>query len=55
VPAETTIRWTLARVYPTALAAVIGAWLADWERRGQQHRRRAVAVDGKALRGARGL
>jgi predicted transposase YbfD/YdcC len=57
VPAEATIRRTLARVDPTALAAVIGAWLADRDRPGrpgQQHRRRAVAVDGKTLRGAKG-
>jgi predicted transposase YbfD/YdcC len=56
VPTEATIRRTLARVDPTALAAVIGAWLADRDRPGrpgQQHRRRAVAVDGKTLRGAR--
>jgi hypothetical protein len=51
VPAEATIRRALARVDPTALAAVVGAWLAD--RPGQQ-RRRAVAVDGKTLRGANG-
>jgi DDE_Tnp_1-associated/Transposase DDE domain len=51
VPAETTIRRTLARVDPDLLAAVIGAWLADRDRPGQ--RRRAVAVDGKTLRGAR--
>jgi predicted transposase YbfD/YdcC len=51
VPAEATIRRALARVDPTALAAVVGAWLAD--RPGQQQRRRAVAVDGKTLRGAR--
>jgi hypothetical protein len=36
VPAETTIRRTLARVDPTALATVIGAWLIDRERPGQQ-------------------
>jgi predicted transposase YbfD/YdcC len=57
VPAEATIRRALARVDPTALAAVIGAWLADRDRPGrpgQQHRRRAVAVDGKTLRGAKG-
>jgi predicted transposase YbfD/YdcC len=57
VPTETTIRRTLARVDPTALAAVIGAWLADRDRPGrpgQQPRRRAVAVDGKTLRGAKG-
>ena len=29
VPTETTIRRTLARVDPTALAAVIGAWLTE--------------------------
>jgi DDE_Tnp_1-associated len=51
VPAETTIRRTLARVDPDLLAAVTGAWLADRDRPGQ--RRRAVAVDGTALRGAR--
>ena len=51
VPAETTIRRTLARVDPDLLAAAIGAWLADRDRPGQ--RRRAVAVDGKTLRGAR--
>jgi hypothetical protein len=38
-------------VDPTALAAVVGAWLAD--RPGQQQRRRAVAVDGKTLRGTK--
>jgi DDE_Tnp_1-associated len=57
VPTEATIRRTLGRVDPTALAAVIGAWLADRDRPGrpgQQHRRRAVAVDGKTLRGAKG-
>src|SRR6266487_92740 len=53
VPAEATIRRTLARVDPTALAAAIGAWLADRDPPSQQHRRRAVAVDGKTLRGAR--
>jgi predicted transposase YbfD/YdcC len=51
VPAEATIRRTLGRVDPTALAAVIGAWLTDRDHPGQ--RRRAVAVDGKTLRGAR--
>jgi hypothetical protein len=54
VPAEATIRRALARVDPTALAAVIGAWLADRDRPAKQHRRRAVAVDGKTLRGAKG-
>jgi predicted transposase YbfD/YdcC len=51
VPTETTIRRTLGRVDPEALAAAIGAWLADRGQPGQ--RRRAVAVDGKTLRGAR--
>jgi predicted transposase YbfD/YdcC len=49
VPTETTIRRTLARLDAEALAAAIGAWLADRDRPG---RRRAVAVDGKTLRGA---
>src|SRR5829696_5878909 len=52
VPAEATIRRTLARVDPTALAAVLGTWLVDRDGRAPQ-RRRAVAVDGKTLRGAR--
>jgi DDE_Tnp_1-associated len=51
VPTETTIRRTLARLDAEALAAAIGGWLADRERPSQ--RRRAVAVDGKTLRGAR--
>jgi predicted transposase YbfD/YdcC len=58
VPAEATIRRTLARVDATALAAVLGAWLTDRDRpaqqQQQQQRRRAVAVDGKTLRGAKG-
>jgi hypothetical protein len=44
VPAETTIRRTLARLDPDAVASAIGAWLADRDR--QQQQRRAVAVDG---------
>jgi hypothetical protein len=52
VPSETTIRRTLARLDAEALAAAIGAWLADRER--LDRRRRAVAVDGKTLRGASG-
>jgi len=51
VPAEATIRRILARVDSDLLAAVTGAWLADRDRPGQ--RRRAIAVDGKTLRGAR--
>jgi hypothetical protein len=50
VQAEATIRRTLARVDPDLLAASIGAWLADRDRPGRL--RRAVAVDGKTLRGA---
>jgi hypothetical protein len=52
VPTETTIRRTLGRLDAQRLAAVIGAWLDDRDRR-QRRRRRAVAVDGKTLRGAR--
>src|SRR4029453_9442210 len=43
VPAEATIRRPLARVDPTALAAVIGAWLRDRDRPGQQRRRQDAA------------
>jgi predicted transposase YbfD/YdcC len=54
VPAEATIRRTLARLDADALAGAVGAWLADRERPGPAvGRRRAVAVDGKTLRGAR--
>jgi predicted transposase YbfD/YdcC len=54
VPAEATIRRTLARLDPEALAGAIGAWLTDRNRVAQPPRRpRAVAVDGKRLRGAR--
>jgi predicted transposase YbfD/YdcC len=56
VPAEATIRRTLARLDADALAGAIGAWLADREQdrpRPAASRRRAVAVDGKTLRGAR--
>jgi DDE_Tnp_1-associated len=51
VPCEATIRRTLAHLDPEALAGVIGAWSADRDHPDQ--RRRAVAVDGKTLRGAR--
>ena len=62
VPAEATIRRTLARLDADALADAIGAWLAgQGHDRGdgagpdqQRPRQRAVAVDGKTLRGARG-
>jgi predicted transposase YbfD/YdcC len=54
VPAEATIRRTLARLDADALAGVIGAWLADQQPQGRAaSRRRAVAVDGKTVRGAR--
>jgi DDE_Tnp_1-associated len=63
VPAEATIRRTLSRLDADVLASTVGAWLADrdrdpedpdWDRR-QSPRgwRRAVAVDGKTLRGTR--
>ena len=54
VPAEATIRRTLARLDPDAVAGAVGAWLADRDRHrgplGPARRRRAVAVDGKTLR-----
>jgi predicted transposase YbfD/YdcC len=54
VPAEATIRRTLARLDADALAGVIGAWLADQQPQGRAaSRRRAVAVDSKTVRGAR--
>jgi predicted transposase YbfD/YdcC len=62
VPAEATIRRALARLDADALAGAIGAWLVDRQGhdRGdgagrdqrQRPRQRAVAVDGKTLRGA---
>jgi predicted transposase YbfD/YdcC len=57
VPAEATIRRTLSRLDADALADAVGAWLAERDRerpRAAAGRRRAVAVDGKTLRGARG-
>jgi predicted transposase YbfD/YdcC len=56
VPAEATIRRTLARLDADALAAAVGAWLADRDRdrpRPAASRWRAIAVDGKTVRGAR--
>jgi predicted transposase YbfD/YdcC len=59
VPAEATIRRTLARLNADALASTVGAWLADQERQRERGRpaarRRVVAVDGKTLRGAKGV
>jgi predicted transposase YbfD/YdcC len=51
VPAEATIRRALGRLDPDLLAEVIGAWLTDRDR--PDRRLRAVAVDGKTLRGAK--
>ncbi|MFL5795055.1 MAG: ISAs1 family transposase [Actinomycetota bacterium] len=53
VPAEATIRRTLARLDPEALAAAIGAWLTGRSPSPSPSRRRAVAVDGKTLRAAK--
>jgi len=63
VPAEATIRRTLGRLDANALAAAVGAWLADRQRHDRsasadhaqrrRPRQRAVAIDGKTLRGAR--
>ena len=50
VPAETTIRRTLGRLDLQALGTAVGAWLGDRDH--LQPRRRAIAVDGKTLRGA---
>ena len=50
VPSETTIRRMLGRLDANALATAIGAWLAN--RDDQTRHRRAIAVDGKTLRGA---
>jgi DDE_Tnp_1-associated/Transposase DDE domain len=55
VPAEATIRRTLSHLDPEELAGAIGAWLADRDRASMvagAGGRRAVAVDGKTLRGA---
>jgi predicted transposase YbfD/YdcC len=52
-PGEATVRRVLARVDPDALDLVIGRWLADQQRPPPQPAwRRAVAVDGKTLRGS---
>ena len=55
-PAEATVRRVLARVDPDALDRVIGAWLAGQPPPTRPppapHPRRAVAVDGKTLRGS---
>jgi hypothetical protein len=51
VPSETTTRRTLGRLDANALATAIGAWLANRDDQTRHHR--AIAVDGKTLRGAR--
>jgi predicted transposase YbfD/YdcC len=52
-PAEATVRRVLARVDPDALDQVIGRWLADQQPHPPRPAwRRAVAVDGKTLRGS---
>jgi predicted transposase YbfD/YdcC len=52
-PGEATVRRVLASVDPDALDLVIGRWLADQQRPPPQPAwRRAVAVDGKTLRGS---
>jgi len=60
VPTETTIRRTLGRLDAQHLAATVGAWLIAREghdraapQQRPRPRRRAVAVDGKTLRGTR--
>ncbi|WP_377271600.1 ISAs1 family transposase [Peterkaempfera sp. SMS 1(5)a] len=50
LPSETTVRRLLARVDGDALDRAVGRWLAD--RRPKTSGLRALAVDGKSLRGA---
>jgi predicted transposase YbfD/YdcC len=51
-PGEATVRRVLARVDPDALDLVIGRWLADQQPQTPRPAwRRAVAIDGKTLRG----
>jgi predicted transposase YbfD/YdcC len=52
-PGEATVRRVLARVDPDALDQMIGRWLADQQPQAPRPAwRRAVAVDGKTLRGS---
>jgi predicted transposase YbfD/YdcC len=51
-PGEATVRRVLARVDPDALDLVLGRWLADQHPPPAWSARRAVAVDGKTLRGS---
>jgi predicted transposase YbfD/YdcC len=52
-PSEATVRRVLARVDPEVLDRVIGRWLADQQQPLPRPGWRAVAVDGKTLRGTR--
>jgi hypothetical protein len=51
-PPEATVRRVLARVDSDALDLAIGRWLADQQPPQPRPWRRAVAVDGKTLRGS---
>ncbi|MFD4945289.1 ISAs1 family transposase [Streptomyces sp. NPDC058409] len=51
LPAETTVRRLLGRIDGDALDKAVGLWLAD-RRASADGQLRAVAVDGKSLRGA---
>jgi hypothetical protein len=51
LPAEATVRRLLGRIDGDALDRAVGRWPAD-RRAGADGRLRAVAVDGKTLRGA---
>jgi hypothetical protein len=53
-PGEATIRRVLARIDADAFDLAVGAWLADRLRPPTRRCRRAIAVDGKTLRGATG-
>jgi predicted transposase YbfD/YdcC len=50
-PAESTIRRVLQKISPEALDAALGAW--TWLRTDTADGRRAIAFDGKTVRGAR--
>jgi predicted transposase YbfD/YdcC len=51
-PSAATIRRVLARIDADLLDHTLGAWLAGRLRPPGRHRRRAIAVDGKTLRGS---
>lgn len=52
-PSEAIIRWLLQALDPDPLTTVISAWLASRPAADIPADRRAVAVDGKTLRGSR--